>query len=338
MRDTLTLEPEQVRKILRAVAAWMHGQDQRARAKRDELLEPVREVLERERVADMSADRFLRLVRDDGGLLTGYGVDVYGFMHLGFQEYLTARWLRGLGLDKPAELWGLAKRFEDSWWQEVILLMLAQRNPPVFEPFMRALAKRPELASWADTEMMDLCFTETAVKSATPFVEVLMKSEAGLGEQQVGAAKVLRRKMPEEFARLEGVLAEHPAAEVRAWWSSLQGSGTAGDAEVIVHEKAGIELVRIPAGSFLMGTAVGGLDRERPQHEVTLEAFYMARTPVTNAEYGRYLAANPDVVKPDVWGDRRYNQPEQPVVGVSWDEAKAYCDWAGLLLPTEAQW
>ncbi|MEM9462179.1 MAG: SUMF1/EgtB/PvdO family nonheme iron enzyme [Myxococcota bacterium] len=107
---------------------------------------------------------------------------------------------------------------------------------------------------------------------------------------------------------------------------------------ITVH---GVALVLIPGGTFMMGSPegeLGRIDREGPQHEVTLEPFYLARTELTNAQYARYLAANPDAPEPDVWKDVRFNQPEQPVVGVSWHEAKAYCEWAGLALPTEAQW
>lgn len=105
--------------------------------------------------------------------------------------------------------------------------------------------------------------------------------------------------------------------------------------------KTGIEFVRIPAGSFLMGSPDDdemASANERPQHEVKLATFELARTPVTNAQYARYLVENPYAAKPKYWADRRYNQPEQPVVGVSWNDAQAYCAWAGLVLPTEAQW
>jgi formylglycine-generating enzyme required for sulfatase activity len=106
-------------------------------------------------------------------------------------------------------------------------------------------------------------------------------------------------------------------------------------------ERTGIEFVRIPGGSFKMGSPPTEKDRdddEGPQHEVVLDDFYLARTPVTNAQYARFLKKRPDAPKPRYWDNREYNQPEQPVVGVSWTEAQKYCDWANLKLPTEAQW
>ena len=136
-------------------------------------------------------------------------------------------------------------------------------------------------------------------------------------------------------------------AEVEAAQGSVRaesGSGQSTDGETGAGEEERgekLDLVRIEGGSFMMGTARGdklAYGYEHPRHEVTLASFYLARTPVTNGQYKRYLQANPQVNEPDVWHNASFNQPRQPVVDISWFEAKAYCDWAGLVLPTEAQW
>jgi len=106
----------------------------------------------------------------------------------------------------------------------------------------------------------------------------------------------------------------------------------------VVH---GVEMVLVPGGRFLMGSAKDdemAYPSEQPQHEVELGAFWIARTAVTNAQYREYMEANPGVKEPEYWSDRSDNRDGHPVVGVSWYEARAYCEWAGLRLPTEAQW
>jgi formylglycine-generating enzyme required for sulfatase activity len=82
----------------------------------------------------------------------------------------------------------------------------------------------------------------------------------------------------------------------------------------------------------------GRFEFEDPVHEVRVPEFYMGRYPVTNEEYGRFLKDNPEVVPPGYWADRRSNQPRQPVVGVSWEDTHRYASWAGLRLPSEAEW
>ncbi|HBC63126.1 MAG TPA: formylglycine-generating enzyme family protein, partial [Planctomycetaceae bacterium] len=75
------------------------------------------------------------------------------------------------------------------------------------------------------------------------------------------------------------------------------------------------------------------------EHPVRItKPFLLATTPVTNAQYELFLQANAGFRKPTRWDDRRFNQPQQPVVGVSWNDAVAYCTWAGGRLPTEAEW
>ena len=106
-------------------------------------------------------------------------------------------------------------------------------------------------------------------------------------------------------------------------------------------ENNGHKMILIRGGEFEMGSPEDEAGRhmnEGPQHTVNVKDFMLSAYPVTNEKYGLFLKANPMVSHPKYWNNKKYNQPQQPVVGVSWEEAKKYCEWAGLRLPTEAEW
>lgn len=102
------------------------------------------------------------------------------------------------------------------------------------------------------------------------------------------------------------------------------------------------ESIAIPAGAFLMGSEEG-MDNEKPVHRVFLDAFRLGKYPVTNRQYEIYIDAT-GAAAPPFWNEKPFADPTKPVVGVSWHEAAAYCEWltamSGRLfrLPTEAEW
>ncbi len=95
------------------------------------------------------------------------------------------------------------------------------------------------------------------------------------------------------------------------------------------------EMVYVPPGPVLLGgptpTAMPG------PVLVELDGFWIDRFEVTNAEYMAFVEATGH--RPPMFADDpAFSRPDQPVTGVSWDDAEAYCRWRGKRLPTELEW
>jgi formylglycine-generating enzyme required for sulfatase activity len=138
--------------------------------------------------------------------------------------------------------------------------------------------------------------------------------------------------------------------------------GCAPDPVITTHD--GSEMLFIAKGEFLMGGQPEDMKEhpemtnylnflgERPVHTVKLSAFYLDKLEVTNAQYRRFLeyiksTGDKSMYHPDQPQDAEPGQyladenllgENQPVVGLSWFDAYAYCKWAGKRLPTEAEW
>jgi len=110
---------------------------------------------------------------------------------------------------------------------------------------------------------------------------------------------------------------------------------------IIENPKDGYAMVLVPAGEFLMGSdpkrdSQASSD-EQPQFRLNLPAYYIGLYPVTNRQYIRFLADS----RYGQGGGSRLNEAryaDHPVVDVTWDDANAYAKWAGLRLPSEAEW
>ena len=109
------------------------------------------------------------------------------------------------------------------------------------------------------------------------------------------------------------------------------------------NDSNGIEWVSIPRGTFQMGCAPNDSkcsDDEKPRHEVRIRPFRMMKTEVTVGMYRKCVEAgrctNPKTGDYYNWGVR--GREDHPINGVDWNQAKAFCEFAGGRLPSEAEW
>jgi len=234
----------------------------------------------------------------------------------------------------------------------------ANVSPPIVEVLQKGLAKKPSdrypTASALITALKQAAYSEAPTRIVNPTSSFSISAEElkkhipppprGYQNQKrslfsryrplligltlliaaVVVGNFLYEVWPRRFTQMAGIV-------------GTQATAVGGDGMVQVY---------IPAGKFLMGSRAdeSDADHEKPQRTVYLDAFWIDQTEVTNAMYEQCASAGhcrpPEVdgswSEESYYGNEEYNN--YPVVGVSWEDANAYCSWTDRRLPTEAEW
>jgi len=105
--------------------------------------------------------------------------------------------------------------------------------------------------------------------------------------------------------------------------------------QVASQEKAPPDMVFLPGGTFTMGNNQGKVN-EQPVHEVVIKPFYIDIHEVTVSQYATFLEETGHE-QPSYW-QPEFDRADDPVVGITWNDAIAYASWSEKRLPTEAEW
>ncbi len=201
-----------------------------------------------------------------------------------------------------------------------------------------AISARPEPPKLQIQEEVRQQFGSLALSVRLEGVEVWLGDQR-VGETRSGRALIVNN-VPEGTYRIRAHKAGHEDWERDVEVAANQRAEVVIDIETlgpakVLRTEDGAEMVLVPAGEFMMGSE--DYDNEKPRHRVIVDAFYIDKYEVTNALYRRFMDATSRDA-PFYWRDGKWNGASQPVVGVGWNDADAYCRWVGKRLPTEAEW
>ncbi|MEJ5309552.1 MAG: SUMF1/EgtB/PvdO family nonheme iron enzyme [Anaerolineae bacterium] len=311
---------------------------------------------------ESEARDFVKLMTERSGLLPAHPEGYTFGHHLTLQEFLAALYLveHLHGQERRAFL---AEHVGQSWWREVILLMAGSllRQPQQAQQFL--LQELGNLPGDGDTPAYGLAWAGRALLEIPP---------ARVG-WHAGARDTLAKRLVQVLWRTP------PTTSVTARIEVGEVLGRLGDPR-FSGELCLPEFIPLPGGEFWMGTDEAEAARleqyfayETPRHKVYVDAFALAQVPTTNAMFARFIEAGgyrdprwwvdapkgfwrpegtikgwwgDERSQPAFWDDAHFNAPNQPVVGVTWYEAVAYCRWLTAMrndghiyrLPTEAEW
>ena len=312
------LDVVETMRVLAPLALWMHETSPGVGlVKREDMRRKLEEIYAAREIPhpEQAARRFLADVREYAGLLLERGAGQYGFIHLTFQEYLAAVAiaLRGQREIKPV-VEALAAHVDDDNWREVMLLSIG---------YMGIVQQRDEAAGMTLWELIQAAPGE-------PGQAVALAGEAVVDAWPGGVTHRCREQVVQALAETM-TAGETVSPTLRA--AAGDALGRLGDPRFradawYLPDEPLLGFVEVPEGTFLMGSEKAqdpdARDNELSQHPVELSAYYMARYPVTVAQFRAFVEDSGYQLKDS---SSLRGTDNHPVVRVSWHEAQAYCAW-----------
>jgi iron(II)-dependent oxidoreductase len=217
--------------------------------------------------------------------------------------------------------------------------------------------KLPPMATTGWEETLILLSGLLKPEEMDRFISALMRVNivlAGRCLTEGGERERCRQPLVNEVRKQLATLVENPHRPLSTRYAAGVVVGVLGDPR-IPDPKEHNAMIQIPAGEFLRGTSpqqvkqllranpdweAESFEREQPQRRIYLDEYRIDKYPVTNSQYQQFLQAKDFNSQwlPKYWHDNRFNQPNAPVVGVTWHQASAFAEWCGKRLPTEAEW
>jgi len=306
--------PDKQREWLSVLAFRMHQGGQAGATLDEDALKAILLPVFAERGEGARLPAFIDTIRHRGNLLEERG-ERFQFLHLTFQEYLAAQFLARQWTEQSADF--LARIAVDEWWREAVLLTAGSLGAPA--PYERRRALLARLCDVNDSPDAQLAAAELA---ATGLLD--------LSEPEPALTELVQN-------RLLSLLTSPALSQTRPALRALAGNALA----VLGDPRDFDELIKIPAGLFMMGSDTI-TDDEKPSHSINLPPFKIGKYPVTNLQYRCF--------------EKTWTYPleraNHPVVNVTWHQARAYCQWLTgewrstgrirrdeeVRLPTEAEW